>query len=182
MKRIWRTTDRVPQPWKNGGGMMSTVLTSPDGADWDGFDWRIGTAVITRSGPFSEFPGLTRVFTPYRGGIVTLRLPGLIQRIAPGDAPFAFCGEAACHCDHEGPETHVLNLLTRAPYRAEVAYDASVWEWAAVARYLFALEPVAEPGLEAGDLVEVAEAGSLGTGKALHVAIRKEGARPAPSA
>ncbi|SNR75626.1 HutD/Ves family protein [Puniceibacterium sediminis] len=171
--KIWRAADRVSAPWKNGAGTMSVILTSPEGSGWDTLDWRVSTALITRSAAFSHFPGLERVFSPFQGGAVTLRLPGMEQHIGPGDAPFAFSGDADCFCTHDGPKTQVLNLQTRAPYRAVVGYDASILGAAAVARYLFALEPVAEMGLEAGDLAAVTGT-EVRAGKALYVAIRKQ--------
>ncbi|MGY9049271.1 hypothetical protein P775_25180 [Puniceibacterium antarcticum] len=178
--RVWRAADRVSEPWKNGAGTMAVILTSPGGTDWDRLDWRVSTAVITRSAPFSHFPGLDRLFTPYQGGTVTLRLPGQVQKVTPGDAPFAFSGEAECYCDHDGAETLVLNLQTRAPYRAAAGYDASVWEGAPVACYLFALEAMGD--LAAFDLVEVKPTDCVPTGRALFVAINKISEIPVPTA
>ncbi len=171
--RIWPAADRLSEPWKNGAGTMAIIHTSPEEAGWDTLNWRISTAVITRPAPFSHFPGLDRVFTPYHGGTVTLHLPDGAHRITPGDAPFAFSGEAECYCDHETPETLVLNLQTRAPYRAVVAHDATVWDGPAEARYLFALEPVAALGLATGDLAELTSSERPATEKALFVAIRR---------
>lgn len=56
---IYRTADRVFRPWKNGGGETAEILAFPAGAGFDDFSWRISTAIVAASGPFSAFPGWT---------------------------------------------------------------------------------------------------------------------------
>ena len=51
------------RPWKNGGGETAEIAVSPAGAGFDDFDWRISTAIVAQSGPFSGFPGVDRVLT-----------------------------------------------------------------------------------------------------------------------
>uniref|UniRef100_UPI0013D470DF HutD family protein n=1 Tax=Klebsiella pneumoniae TaxID=573 RepID=UPI0013D470DF len=48
-------------PWKNGGG-TATDYAVEYGGDGD-VAWRIGTAEILKDGPFSDYSGVTRVFT-----------------------------------------------------------------------------------------------------------------------
>ncbi len=66
--RIWRRAERVFTPWKNGGGRTAEILAMPEGAGLDGFDWRISTAEVAQSGPFSLFAGLDRWLTVLEGG------------------------------------------------------------------------------------------------------------------
>jgi hypothetical protein len=48
-------------PWKNGGGTTLELMVDPPGATLEtGFRWRISSAEVAGSGPFSAFPGLER--------------------------------------------------------------------------------------------------------------------------
>ena len=48
-------------PWKNGGGTTLELAADPPGATLEtGFRWRLSSAVVAASGPFSAFPGLER--------------------------------------------------------------------------------------------------------------------------
>ncbi|GLH71680.1 hypothetical protein GETHLI_01820 [Geothrix limicola] len=48
-------------PWKNGGGTTLELAVDPPGATLEtGFRWRISSAEVGVSGPFSAFPGLER--------------------------------------------------------------------------------------------------------------------------
>lgn len=48
-------------PWKNGGGITLELAVEPRGATLDtGFAWRLSSAEVATSGPFSAFPGIER--------------------------------------------------------------------------------------------------------------------------
>ena len=48
-------------PWKNGGGTTLELAVEPPGASLEsGFRWRLSSAEVAVSGPFSAFPGLER--------------------------------------------------------------------------------------------------------------------------
>nr|WP_275976297.1 HutD family protein [Geothrix alkalitolerans] len=48
-------------PWKNGGGTtLELAVEPPDGSLATGFRWRLSSAEVASSGPFSAFPGLER--------------------------------------------------------------------------------------------------------------------------
>lgn len=48
-------------PWKNGGGTTLELAVEPPGASLEsGFRWRLSSAEVGVSGPFSPFPGLER--------------------------------------------------------------------------------------------------------------------------
>ena len=48
-------------PWKNGGGTTLELAVEPAGATLEtGFAWRLSSAEVATSGPFSTFPGIDR--------------------------------------------------------------------------------------------------------------------------
>lgn len=68
--RWTRTTlrDARRMPWKNGGGTTLELAVEPPGASLDtGFAWRLSSAEVASSGPFSSFPGLTRTLLLLEG-------------------------------------------------------------------------------------------------------------------
>ena len=55
-------------PWKNGGGSTLELAVDPPGATLEtGFAWRLSTAEVAVSGPFSAFPGLERMLLLLEG-------------------------------------------------------------------------------------------------------------------
>jgi environmental stress-induced protein Ves len=55
-------------PWKNGGGTTLELAVEPPGATLaEGFAWRLSTAEVASSGPFSPFPGLQRTLLLLEG-------------------------------------------------------------------------------------------------------------------
>jgi environmental stress-induced protein Ves len=50
-------------PWRNGRGTTRELAIGPAGASFErgDFDWRISTATLAESGPFSDFAGFERV-------------------------------------------------------------------------------------------------------------------------
>jgi hypothetical protein len=53
--------DYRDMPWKNGGGSTTELLLEPPGGSLAaGFLWRVSTASVAQSGPFSRFPGIDR--------------------------------------------------------------------------------------------------------------------------
>ena len=67
MMRLLARREYTCQPWRNGGGETAEIAVRP-GAGSD-FLWRLSLATITRSGPFSTFPGVSRIFTLVEGGL-----------------------------------------------------------------------------------------------------------------
>ena len=54
---VLRASDRVDVPWRNGAGVTSEILVSPDDGD---FDWRLSIATVDSNAPFSTFGGVDR--------------------------------------------------------------------------------------------------------------------------
>lgn len=65
---IYLASDRHFSPWKNGGGETAEILCHPQGAGFGDFNWRISTARVASSGPFSTFEGIDRILTVLEGG------------------------------------------------------------------------------------------------------------------
>lgn len=56
-----KPSDGRRMPWKNGAGSTLELAVEPPGASLEtGFLWRLSSAEVAASGPFSLFPGLER--------------------------------------------------------------------------------------------------------------------------
>lgn len=156
--RIYPSQGRRFSPWKNGGGETAEILCHPLGAGFEDFDWRISTARVAQSGPFSIFPGIGRVLTVIEGGEMSLSLAdGQNRRMGPGSAPFAFPGDIPCDAELHGTPLLDLNLMARHPLRPEVlTAGQSIAPGPVTAAWLFALRALPGLGLDAHDLLELA--------------------------
>ncbi|MCT4371356.1 HutD family protein [Yangia mangrovi] len=156
---VHRAAARRFTPWKNGGGETAEILCVPEAAGFDAFDWRISTAKVAQSGPFSNFPGVMRNLTVIEGGPMRLSFPnGTIHELGAQAAPFAFSGEVGCGCDLLGPELLDLNVMVRPPYRAEVVRGAPRrGSGMGLTCLVFALGELAEVGLARHDLAVLAD-------------------------
>ena len=117
---IFRLADRVFRPWKNGGGETAEIAVSPPGADFESFDWRISTAIVATSGPFSAFPGVNRVLTVLEGGAMVLTVGGRERRLDAASEPFSFPGDFPAAARLEGEALLDFNVMVRRPMRAQV--------------------------------------------------------------
>jgi environmental stress-induced protein Ves len=101
-------------PWKNGGGSTTEIAIAPQGATFDGFDWRISLATIAQSGPFSVFPGIDRTLTLVSGAGVVLDVGNERQvALSEREPVVAFPGETAVTATvSDGPTTD-FNVMTR---------------------------------------------------------------------
>jgi len=84
-------------PWKNGGGSTTELLVDPPGATLaGGFRWRLSTATVAASGPFSAFPGVDRTLLLLSGrGMELDHGPHGRVRLAGPLEPVRFPGEWA---------------------------------------------------------------------------------------
>lgn len=56
-----KPADGRAMPWRNGGGTTLELAVDPPGATLaTGFRWRLSSAEVASSGPFSAFPGMAR--------------------------------------------------------------------------------------------------------------------------
>jgi environmental stress-induced protein Ves len=156
---IFRVADRVFRPWKNGGGETAEIAVSPPGADFESFDWRVSTAVVAFSGPFSTFPGVDRILTVLEGGAMALSVGGHERRLDAACDPFAFPGDLPAAARLEGDGLLDFNVMVRRPLRAEVVrgpLDPGLRSVDERARLALLLEDWA--GLKRLDLVDLATA------------------------
>jgi environmental stress-induced protein Ves len=107
---VMRADDRVPVPWRNGGGVTREIAVFPGGDD--DFRWRLSIADVGVDGPFSAFPGYRRVITVLSGAGMRLTVDGVEHEVSPL-VPFEFPGAALTSCVLvAGPVTD-LNLIVR---------------------------------------------------------------------
>ncbi|GAB3190355.1 HutD/Ves family protein [Hydrogenophaga aquatica] len=87
--KVISAADVPAVPWRNGGGLTRELLAWPDPADWR---LRVSVADIASDGPFSAFPGVTRVFAVLEGPGVALTWPGRRVEQRTTDMPLTFDG------------------------------------------------------------------------------------------
>jgi hypothetical protein len=145
-----------PVAWKNGGGSTRELAVS----EHDGrMVWRLSLADIDRDGPFSRFPGLTRihVIVEGRGHVLT----GDDQRLeARPLAPLIFAGDAALTCTLVAGPCRAFNVIydpTQVAAEARVVTDGPLSQVAGGEHGLFVV---------AGTL-ELAGLGRLSAGEGL---------------
>ena len=112
MIRLIDPADHKAVPWKNGGGTATDFAEelSPDGVTL----WRIGTAAIVKDGPFSDYGGVTRIFTIVEGPGVHLDFEVEGTRTVARDEPTRFAGAPAPFCRlRDGTSATAFNLMTK---------------------------------------------------------------------
>jgi environmental stress-induced protein Ves len=109
---VLRADDHPRMPWANGGGTTYQVASSPHGAGFDTFDWRVSLADIDASGPFSSFPGIDRMILVVAGAGVELDVDGRPVVLGPLDQ-LRFDGAAHTTCRLTSGPTKDLNVMTR---------------------------------------------------------------------
>ena len=98
-----------PQPWRNGAGQTRELLVWPAAASL--WRLRISLASVTRSGPFSLYPGVQRWFSVVEGNGVALRIAAEEYRLTAASAPLQFRGDTPVQCDLLDGPTSDLNLM-----------------------------------------------------------------------
>jgi environmental stress-induced protein Ves len=92
-----RPSDYRLMPWKDGGGSTTELAIEPPGASLGNpFLWRVSSAQVEASGPFSRFPGRARLLTLLEGAGLILDIEGQgRQRLKHPGQVVAFSGDAA---------------------------------------------------------------------------------------
>ena len=70
-----KSSDSRALIWKNGKGTTSEIAIDPEGANFatEPFSWRLSSASVLQSGPFSEFPGYDRYLVLIEGDPICLQ-------------------------------------------------------------------------------------------------------------
>lgn len=108
--------------WKNGGGITHEIMREPaatSGAQTS-FTWRISIAQIAAAGPFSAFPGHTRVMALLSGHGVELEFAdGRRTQLRQIGEWVTFDGAVATHCRLLGGPCIDLNLMVAKDHAVE---------------------------------------------------------------
>ncbi len=109
MMQIFPAATRAEVPWKNGGGITRPVASAPGKARE--FGWRLSLADVREAGPFSCFPGISRLMGILEGRM-RLEVQGLAPaELAPGGPAFAFPGDAPTFGAPLGGLVRDINLM-----------------------------------------------------------------------
>jgi environmental stress-induced protein Ves len=103
-----RKTDYVQQPWKNGAGVTSQIAMEPEDAKFpqEPFVWRLSTAQVKASEPFSPFPGYQRILIVWEGAGLVLN-----GKKCHALMPFPFSGDEAISCSLISGPVHDLGII-----------------------------------------------------------------------
>jgi environmental stress-induced protein Ves len=117
--RIIPPTEFKSMPWKNGGGITREVLKE----ERDGkLLWRLSIAEVASDGPFSLFPGLSRILTVIEGEGLLLQAPDRTLCALPF-YPVAFSGDLPISSKRIGGDVRDFNVIFDA---GSVRADLSV--------------------------------------------------------
>ena len=104
---------RVPLPWKNGGGVTREVASFPPIGGLTDFDWRISLADVAVDGPFSAFDGYDRMIAVVAGAGMALTVDGTEHVVTRRPVPFAFSGASDTACRLLDGPIMDFNVMTR---------------------------------------------------------------------
>lgn len=109
--------------WKNGLGVTREIALHPPQLEFTSNDflWRVSTAEVHQSGPFSQFENYDRVLVVLKGAGLSLSHDSNSAIELPTFIPYRFSGDAATHGELlSGPVTDLNVFVRRGKVRAEV--------------------------------------------------------------
>jgi len=143
--KIIRKGDFRETRWRNGMGLSWDIASQPPGTE--DFGWRLATALIESDVPFSDYPGVDRIFTLIEGNGLDLDFEGRTTlRVGRRFVPHPYPCDVPTFCRLRDGPCRALNLFTRRGQwsatadvlssGAEIAHDGPI--------LLFALEGAAD--------------------------------------
>lgn len=109
---LYRPEAYTAMPWKNGGGSTMEIAQQRC-VDDSGYDWRLSIAQIDVDGPFSMFPGYSRIITVLHGDGMVLQINGVDSEALGLLQPLSFDGGATVQCRLLGSPIEDFNLIYR---------------------------------------------------------------------
>jgi uncharacterized protein len=112
--QVLRHADYRRMPWRNGLGTTLEIARAPQGPGE--FDWRLSLASLSTDGPFSAYPGFTRLVALVAGRGFALTVDGRERAVLETiGAHASFPGGAVTHCRVLGGPCSDLSLMVRCP-------------------------------------------------------------------
>lgn len=124
MLKVLTNTDYAVMPWKNGLGTTTQIEINPLGSTFpeDDFLWRVSSATVRTSNPFSKFPGYDRLLAVWQG--CGLRLNG--KNLTPSNV-VRFSGEEFIQGDLIDGEVLDLGVIFHRDFiQAEMTYASTL--------------------------------------------------------
>ncbi|MFN0116410.1 MAG: HutD family protein [Paracoccaceae bacterium] len=116
--RLILPAEFTAMPWQNGGGVTHEIARADEAGR---LVWRLSIAEVASDGPFSAFPGLSRVLTVIDGAGLILAMPSGELTALPL-APVRFPGDVPVDCRRIAGPVRDFNLIFDA---ARVAGDVT---------------------------------------------------------
>jgi environmental stress-induced protein Ves len=107
------------QPWKNGGGVSTTIAAQPQpqahslGDDWSNMIWQLGRTQIVSPGAFSDLSGFERLQIVVCGHGLVLRTPDKMIDLRMPLVPVRYDGGIPIVSELEDGPVDVVNLMAR---------------------------------------------------------------------
>lgn len=121
-------TDQKQVPWRNGKGSTREIAIDPPDATVAGaFRWRVSSAPVLSSGPFSQFAGIDRSLWLLEGAGMQLSIDGASHRLDQRLQRIDFAGESSVTAElRNGPVVDLNVMVARAQIcaKAEIVCDA----------------------------------------------------------
>lgn len=112
MVTIVRAAARRAEPWANGLGITSEVISWPPGTNLASFAWRVSVADMVTHSNFSALPGIDRTLVALSGDGIALIVDGQSVGLDAFDIA-RFSGDSAVSGGPRGAATRDLNVMVR---------------------------------------------------------------------
>lgn len=111
---IYSSKDFKEMSWKNGGGVTTELFRIPKSDD--AFLFRLSSAQVSTSGPFSNFPHVDRILLLTEGNGFHLQGSDLDHTMNDFNTPLCFEGETPIDCTLLNGPCRDFNVMTDRSY------------------------------------------------------------------